>query len=69
MVRTRSGDYKKYAEQTRKEVMVQMSIEPFVSGRAIRDLLSKTMPDRKYIDRYVVNNIRIGARNKKVRVG
>lgn len=69
MVPTRSGDYKKYADQTRKEVMVQMAIEPFVSGRAIRDLLSKTMPDRKYIDRYVVNNIRIGARNKKVRVG
>ena len=45
--------------------MVQMSIEPFVSVRAIRELLSKVLPDRKFIDRYMINNVRIRARQRK----
>ena len=45
--------------------MVQMSKEPFVLVRAIRELLSKVMPGRKFIDRYMINNIRIRARQRK----
>ena len=39
--------------------MVQMAIKSFVSVRAVRELLSKAMPERKYIDRHMINNVRI----------
>ena len=45
--------------------MVQISLEPFVSVRAIRELLSKALPDRKFIDRHIINNVRIRARQRK----
>ena len=45
--------------------MVQMYIEPFVSVRAIIELLSKVLPERKFIDRHMINNDRIRAREKK----
>ena len=45
--------------------MVQMSIDHFVLVRAIRELLSKVLPDRVFIDRHMINNIRIRARQRK----
>ena len=63
---TRAGIYKKFTNHSLQEVMVQMSIEPFVSVRAIRELLSKVLPERKFIDRYMINNIRMCARKKKI---
>ena len=61
---------KKCADQCLKEVMVQMTIEPFVSIRAIRELLSKVVYDRKYIDKNIdknmINNVRIRARKKRL---
>ena len=56
LARTCSDDYKKCDDQSLKEVMVQMSIELFVSVRAVRELHSKE------IDRYMINNVRIRAR-------
>ena len=38
--------------------MVQIAIEPFVSIRAIRELLSKVISERKYIDKDMINNVR-----------
>ena len=64
--RTRSGIYKKCTDYALQEVMVQMSIEPFVSVRAIRELLSKVIPDRKFINRHMINNVRIRARQKSI---
>ena len=60
-----AGIYKECADHSLQEVMVQMSIDPFVSVRAIRELLSKVLPDRKFIDRYMINNVRIRARQRK----
>ena len=51
-------------DQSLKVVMVQMAIDPFVSVRAIRELLSRVMPDRNYIHRHMINNIRMCARKK-----
>ena len=65
LLRIRAGIYKECADHSLQEVMVQMSIEPFVSVRAIRELLSKVLPDRKFIDRYMINNVRIRARQRK----
>ena len=62
---TRAGIYKKYADRSLQEVMVQMSIEPFVSVRAIREVLSKVLPERKFIDMRMINNVRIRARQRK----
>ena len=42
-----------------------MSIESFVSVRAIRELLSKVLPERKFIDRHMINTVRIRARQRK----
>ena len=46
--------------------MVQIDIEPLVAIRAIRELLSKVMPERKYIDKDMINNVMISARKKKL---
>ena len=51
MARTGSGNYKKGADQCLNEVMVQIAIEPFVSIRAIRELLSKVMPGKSILTR------------------
>ena len=59
--RTRTGIYRKCADHSLQEVMVQISVEPFVSVRAIRELLSKVLPERKFIDRHMINNVRIRA--------
>ena len=64
--RTRSGDYKKCVDQLLKEVMVQIDNESFVSVRYMRELLPKVTPDRKYIDSYMINNVRILTRKKKL---
>ena len=58
--------YKKYADHSLQEITVQMSIESSVSVRAIRELLFKVMPDRKFIDRHIINNVRIRDRQKKI---
>ena len=63
--RTRTGIYKKYADHYLQEFMVQMSIEPFVSVRVIRDLLSKVLPEKKFYNRHMINNVRIHARQRK----
>ena len=60
-----SDDYEKCDDQSRREVMVQMAIEPFVSVRVMRDLLYKVLPDRVYIDRHMINNVRIRSRQRK----
>ena len=36
-----------------------MSIDHFVSVRAIRELLSKVLPDRKFIDKYMINSMMV----------
>ena len=46
--------------------MVQMTIESFVLVRATRELLFKVIPDRKFIDRHMSNNVRIRARQKRL---
>ena len=43
-----------------------MSIDPFVNVRAMRESLVRTLPDRKYVDRRVINNVRIRIRRKKL---
>ena len=47
LARTRSGNYKKCDNQCIKEVTVQMDIKLFMSIRAIRELLSKVVPENK----------------------
>ena len=61
LARTRYSDYKKCDNQSLIEVMIQMDIEPFISVRAVRELLSKIISERKYIDRHMINNVRIHA--------
>ena len=43
-----------------------MDIESFISIRAVRELLSKVMPERKYIDNHIINNVRIRAQKKRL---
>ena len=64
--RTRSGDYARCGDEVIREVMVQMVIDPFVSVRAMISLLRKALPDRKNVDRHMINIVRIRARKKKL---
>ena len=57
LARIRSSKYKKCAHQCLKEVMVQIAIEPFAPIRAIRELLSKVISERKYIDKDMINHV------------
>ena len=66
LARTRSGDYKEYADQSLRKVVVQIDIESFVSFRAVRELLSKVMSERKFIHRHMINNVRIRSRKRKL---
>ena len=45
-----------------------MDIKPLVSFRAVRELLFKATPERKLIDRHMINNVRIRARQKKLQL-
>ena len=44
--------------------MIQMAIELFVNVKEMTELLKKALPDRKNIDRHMINNVRICARKK-----
>ena len=46
--------------------MVQMAINPYVSVRSMATLLQKTLPERKDVDRHMINNVRIRARRRKL---
>ena len=46
------------------EIMVQMAIEPFVNVRAMKKLLFRVLPDRKHVDRHMINNVRTRTRRK-----
>ena len=46
--------------------MVQTAINPHVSVRSMTALLQKALPDRKDVDRHMINNVSICARRKKL---
>ena len=64
--RTRSGDYTRCGDEDLRQIMVQMAIDPFVNIRVMTELLQKVLPNRKDVDRHMINNIRIRARKKKL---
>ena len=41
-----------------------MTNDSFVNIRAMAEILKKILPDRKNIDRYMINNVRTNARKK-----
>ena len=49
--------------------MLQMAIDPFVSVRAMTSLLQKALPDRKHVDRHMINNVRARVYRKKLDLG
>ena len=66
LVWTRSNNYKKYDDMSFKELTVQIDITPFVSVRLLRVFLSNEIPDRKYIDMHMINNVRIRGRKTEL---
>ena len=64
---SRSGAYACCGDEVLKEIMMQMAINSHVSVRSITTLLQKALPERKDIDRHIINNVQIRAR-KKVRI-
>ena len=47
-----------YTDEALKEIMLQMAIVPFVYVRAMRELLSKRLSNRKTIDNHMIVNVR-----------
>ena len=43
-----------------------MAINPHVSVRSMTTLLQKALPERKDVDRHMINNVRIRARKRKL---
>ena len=43
-----------------------MAINPYVSVRSMTTLLQKALPERKDVDRHMINNVRIRARRRKL---
>ena len=43
-----------------------MAINPFVNVRTMTNLLKKAPPERKDVDRHMINNVRIRVRRKKL---
>ena len=46
--------------------MVQMTIDPFVNIRAMRELLEKVLLDKKDVDMHIINNVMISTCQKKL---
>ena len=59
--RTRSGNYNRCGDKVLREIMVQMTIDLFVNVRVMTELLQKEFTDRKDVDMYMINNVRIRA--------
>ena len=59
LCRTRYGDYKRCVDEVIREVMAQMAINPFVNVMTMTNLLQQSLPERKYVDRHIINNYRI----------
>ena len=57
LCRSRSGAYPRCGDEVLKEIMVQVDINPYVSVR---------LPERKDVDRHMINNVRIRARRRKL---
>ena len=66
LCRSRSGAYARCGDEVLKEIMVQMDINPYVSVRLMTILLQKALPERKDVDRHMINNVRIRARRRKL---
>ena len=66
LCRTRSSDYKHCCDEVIREIMAQMASNPFVNVRAMTNLLQKALPERKDVDRHMINNVRIRARREKL---
>ena len=66
LCRPRSGAYVRCGDEVLKEIMVQMAINPYVSVRSMITLLQKVLPERKDVDRHMINNVRIRARRRKL---
>ena len=66
LYRSRSSAYAHCDDEVLKEMMVQMVINPHVSVRSMTTLLQKALPERKDVDRHMINNVRIRTRRRKV---
>ena len=43
-----------------------MAIDPYVSVRSMTTLLQKALPERKDVDRHMINNVRIRSHRRKL---
>ena len=66
LCRSRSGAYARCGDEVLKEIMMQMTINPYVSVRSMTTLLQKALAERKDVDRHMTNNVRIRARRRKL---
>ena len=64
LCRPRSDDYKRCGDEVTREIMIQLTINPFVNVRTMTNLLQKVIPRRKDVDRHMINNVKIRARRK-----
>ena len=66
LCRTRYGDWKRCDDEVIREIIVQMDINYFVNVRTMTKIPQRALPERKDVDRHMINNVRIRARRKKL---
>ena len=62
MVRTAAGNYAKFTCTILKDLIKLIDLNHFFTSRAIRELLQRTLPKRKYISSDDVVNARVKAK-------
>ena len=62
MVCNTAGDYAKFTSTILKDLIKFINLNQFVTSRAIRELLQRTLPKRKYISSDDVVNARVKAK-------
>ena len=59
LTRTRASSYSKCTNHALSQIMVRMGGSYSIDIQFMVEILRKTLPERKYIDRYMVYNVRL----------
>ena len=66
LVRTRASSYKKCTDQVLSKTMVRMGCSYSINVQSMVEVLRKTLPKRKDVDRHTVYNVKLRTRRRKL---
>ena len=66
LTRTHASSYSKCSDHVLSEIMVQMGGSYSIDVLSMVEILRKTLPERKDVDRHMVYNVRLRVRRRKL---